>query len=149
MKIMVISVRQKKAFYSQPFLKMRKFLLDMSKAFLITSNFYIAEILSEPKSLTIVTSKKLFKMSNYVLILSIFFSYNENQEFAVKAIIYMINSFIQGHSLYPLKVRLTPFRPGPNLKCFCPAPLLGQSTPLFMSYFSCRIRPSPVPSQSS
>ena len=52
---------------------MRKFLLDMSKAFLTISNFYITEILSAPKSLTIATSKKLFKMSNYVLILSIFF----------------------------------------------------------------------------
>ena len=64
----------KKKIYYQPFLKIRKFLLDMSKAFLIMSNFYIAEILSEPKSLTIATSKKLLKMSYYVLTLSIFFS---------------------------------------------------------------------------
>ena len=55
---MVISVRQKNVFYSQPFLKMRKFLLDMRKDFLIMSNFYLVEILSEPNSLTIVTSKK-------------------------------------------------------------------------------------------
>ena len=64
----------KRVFYYQPFLKMRKLLLDMSKAFLIMSNFYIAEILSEPKSLTIATSKKLLKMSYYVLTLGIFFS---------------------------------------------------------------------------
>ena len=32
------------------FLKMRKFFLDMRKDFLIMSNFYLAEILSEPKS---------------------------------------------------------------------------------------------------
>ena len=58
---------------SQPFLKMIIFLLDMRQDFLITSNFYVAEILSEPNSLTIVTSKKILKMSNYVLFLSIFF----------------------------------------------------------------------------
>ena len=81
---MVISVKQKNVFYSQPFLKMRKFLHDMRKDFLIMSNFYLVEILSEPNSLTIVTSKKILKMSNYVLILSIFFPLNENQEFAVQ-----------------------------------------------------------------
>ena len=58
---------------SQPFLKMRKFLLDMRKDFLIMSNFYLVEILGEPNSLTIVISKKIPKMSNYVLILSISF----------------------------------------------------------------------------
>ena len=58
---------------SQPFLKMRKFLLDMRKDFLIMSNFYLVEILSEPNSLTIVTSKKIFKVSNYMLTFSIFF----------------------------------------------------------------------------
>ena len=76
-RIMIISVRQKNVFFqhvSQSFLKMRKFLLDMRKDFLIMSNFYLVEILSEPNSLTIVTSKKILKMSNYVLILSIFFS---------------------------------------------------------------------------
>ena len=52
---------------------MRKFLLDMRKDFLIMSNFYLVEILGEPNSLTIVTSKKILKMSSYVLILSIFF----------------------------------------------------------------------------
>ena len=57
---------------SQPFLKMTKFLLDMRKNLLIMSNFYLVEILSELSSLTIVTSKKILKMSNYVLILSIF-----------------------------------------------------------------------------
>ena len=49
----------KKAFYSQPFLKMRIFLLDMRRDFLIMSNFYLVEILIEP--------------SNYVLIFSISF----------------------------------------------------------------------------
>ena len=73
-KIMVISVRQKNVIYFQPFLKMRKFLLDMRKDFLIMSNFYLVEMLSEPNSLTIVTSKKIHKMRNCVLILSIFFS---------------------------------------------------------------------------
>ena len=58
---------------SQPFLKMRKFLLDMRKDFLIMSNFYLVEILSKPNSLTIVTSKKIFKVSNYMLTFSIFF----------------------------------------------------------------------------
>ena len=65
------------------FLKMRTFLLDMKKDFLIISNFYVVEILSQPNGLTIVTSKKILKMSNDVLILSIFFSHNENQEFAM------------------------------------------------------------------
>ena len=71
---MVISVRQKNIIYFQPFLKMRKFLLDMRKDFLIMSKFYLVEILNEPNSLTIVASKKLLKMGNYVLILSFFFS---------------------------------------------------------------------------
>ena len=64
----------KNVFYSQLFFKMRKFLLYMGKDFLIMSKFYLVEILSEPNSLTIVASKKILKMSNYVLILSIFFS---------------------------------------------------------------------------
>ena len=55
---MVISVRQKNVIYSQRFLKMRKFLLDMKKGFLMMSNFYLVEILSEPNSLTTATSKK-------------------------------------------------------------------------------------------
>ena len=80
---MVISVRQKNIIYFQPFLKIRKFLLDMRKYFLIMTNFYLVEILSEPNGLAIVTSKNLLKMSNYVLLLSIFFSQIENQEFAV------------------------------------------------------------------
>ena len=58
---------------SQPFLKMRRYLLDMRKHFLKMSNFYLVEIFSEPNSLTIGTSKKILIMSNYVLILSIFF----------------------------------------------------------------------------
>ena len=65
----------KNVFYSQPFLKlskMRKFLLDLRKDFLIMSNFYLVQILNEPNSLTFVTSKKILKMSSYVLILSIF-----------------------------------------------------------------------------
>ena len=90
-KIMVISVRQK-TFYSQPFLKMRKFLLDMRKDFLIMSNFYLVEILSEPNSLTIVTSKTILKMSNYVRILSISFSHNGNQEFALHSLKTVNNS---------------------------------------------------------
>ena len=61
---------------------MRKFLLDMRKDFLIMSNFYLVEILSEPNSLTIVARKKILKMRNYVPILSIF-SHNENQKIAV------------------------------------------------------------------
>ena len=76
---MVISLRQKNIF-SQPFLKMRKLLLDIRKDFLIMSNFYLVEILSEPNSLTIVASKKTLKMSNYI---EFFLSHNENQEFAV------------------------------------------------------------------
>ena len=59
---------------SPPFLKIRKFLLDMRKDFLIMSKFYLVEILNEPNSLTRVTSKKILKISNYVLNLSIFFS---------------------------------------------------------------------------
>ena len=47
------------------------------------SNFYLVEIPSEPNSLTIVTSKKMLKTNNYVLILRIFFSQNENQEFSL------------------------------------------------------------------
>ena len=50
-----------------------KSLLDLRKDFLIMSSFHLVEILNEPNSLTIVTSKKILKMSNYVLILSIFF----------------------------------------------------------------------------
>ena len=53
---------------------MKTFLLDMRKVFVIMSKFYLVEILSEPNSLTIVTSNKILKMSNYVLILFIFFS---------------------------------------------------------------------------
>ena len=37
------------------------------------SNLYLIEILIEPNSLTIVTSKKKLKTNNYVLLLSIFF----------------------------------------------------------------------------
>ena len=66
---------------------MGKFWLDMRKDFLIMRNFYLVEILGEPNSLTIVASKKILKMSSYVLILSIFFSQNKNQEFAVYAIL--------------------------------------------------------------
>ena len=46
------------------------------------SNLYLIEILIEPNSLTIVTSKKKLKTNNYVLLLSIFF-HNEKQQFAV------------------------------------------------------------------
>ena len=69
-----LSETKKNVFYSQPFFKMRKRSLDMRKDFLIMSNFYLVEILSEPNSLAIVASKRILKMSNYVLILSTFFS---------------------------------------------------------------------------
>ena len=62
---------------------MRKCLLGMTKGFLIMSNFYLIGIVGKLNSLTTVTSKKILKISNYVLTLSIFFSQNENQEFAV------------------------------------------------------------------
>ena len=78
---MIISVRQKKCFLSAHFPTLSQnenFLLDMRKDFLIMINFYLAEILSDPNSLTIVTSEKILKMSNYMLILSTFFSHNEN-----------------------------------------------------------------------
>ena len=75
----------KNVYYFLPFLKMRKFLFDMRKDFLMMSNFYLIEILSKPNSLTIVTSNIILKMSNYVLFLSIFFFHNENHEFAVHA----------------------------------------------------------------
>ena len=69
---------------SQPFLKMRKFLLDIRKDFRIVSKFYLVEIFSKPNSLAIVASKKILKMSNYVLNLSFFFfSHNENKGLAV------------------------------------------------------------------
>ena len=51
----------KNVFYSEPFLKMRKFFLDMRKDFLIMSNFYLVEILCEPNSLTIATIKQYSK----------------------------------------------------------------------------------------
>ena len=44
----------KNVFYSQPFM------LDIRNVFLIMSNFYLVEILSEP-SLTIVTNNKYSK----------------------------------------------------------------------------------------
>ena len=70
---MVISVRQKNVFHFQPFLKMRKFLLKMRKDFVAMSIFYLVQILSELNSLAIVASKKILKMSNYVIIVSILF----------------------------------------------------------------------------
>ena len=73
---MVSSVRKKMFLcqhVSQPFLKIRKFLLDMRKDFLIMSNLYLVEILSEPNSLILVTSKKILKTSNYVIIWRVFF----------------------------------------------------------------------------
>ena len=62
---------------------MRKFLLDMRKDFLIISNFYLVEILGEPNSLTIVTSKKNTQNEQLCALFEFFFSQNENQEFAV------------------------------------------------------------------
>ena len=63
----------KNVFFSQIFLKMRKFLLDVRKGFVIISNYYLVAILSELNSLTIVTSRRILKMSNYGLILGYFF----------------------------------------------------------------------------
>ena len=65
-----------KMFYSQPVLKMRKFLLDMRKDFLIISNFYLVEILGEPNSLTIVTSKKNTQNEQLCAHFDYFFSQN-------------------------------------------------------------------------
>ena len=62
---------------------MRKFLFDMRKDFLIMSNFYLVEILSEPNSLTIVTSKKNTQNEQLCAHFVYFFPHNENQEFAV------------------------------------------------------------------
>ena len=44
----------KSVIYFQHFLKMRQFVFDMRKDFLIMINFYLVEILSEPNCLTIV-----------------------------------------------------------------------------------------------
>ena len=82
----------KSIIYSQPFLKMRKLLLDMRKDFLIMGNFYLAEILSEPNSLTIVENKqktdkqKTTQNEKLCADFEYFFSQNENQEFAVQLI---------------------------------------------------------------
>ena len=74
----------KKKFFSTLY-QNEKCLLDMRKYFLIMSNFYVDKVLSEPNSLTIVTSKKILKMSNYLLILSIF-SHYKNYEFPIEFI---------------------------------------------------------------
>ena len=55
----------------------------MRKGFLMMSNFYLVEILSEPNSLTIVTSKKNTQNEQLCAHFEYFFSQNENQEFAV------------------------------------------------------------------
>ena len=80
--IMVISVRQKKRFLSQRFLKIRKVLLDMRKGFLIMSNFYLVEIRKESNNY----SEKLKNIQNEQLYdhFEYFFSHSENQEFAVQ-----------------------------------------------------------------
>ena len=57
---------------------------DMRKEFLIMSNFYLVEILSEPNSRTIVTSKKYSKGAIMCSFWVYFFSHNENQEIAVR-----------------------------------------------------------------
>ena len=62
---------------------MRKFLLDVKKDFLIMNNFYLVEILSEPNSLTIVTSKKNTQNEQLYAHLEYLFSQNKNAEFAV------------------------------------------------------------------
>ena len=76
-KTTIISVRQKNYFYAStfpnPFSKWQKFFLDMRKDFPIMSDFLLVEILSEPNGLTIVTSKKILKMSHHMFIVSIFF----------------------------------------------------------------------------
>ena len=59
-----LSVTKKKCFLSARFRTLSQnedFLFDMRKYFFIISNFYLAEILSEPNSLAIVTSKKPLK----------------------------------------------------------------------------------------
>ena len=68
---------------SQPFLKMRKFLLDMRKDFLIMSNLYFVKILSEKNSLNLVTSKKNTQNEQLYAHFEYFYSHSENQEFAV------------------------------------------------------------------
>ena len=76
-RIMIETLRQKNVFFqhvSQPFLKMRIFLLDMRKDFLIMSNFYLPEILSEPNSQLYEQLYAHFES---------FCPHNENQEFAV------------------------------------------------------------------
>ena len=62
---------------------MRKFPLGMREDFLIMSNVYHVEILSEPNSLTIVTSKKNPQIEQLRAHFEYFFSRNENYEFAV------------------------------------------------------------------
>ena len=66
------NLSKKKQLFSFPTLSQNK----KMRRFLIMNNFYLAETLNEPNSLTIVTSKKILKMSNYVKIeqLWIFFS---------------------------------------------------------------------------
>ena len=51
----------------------------MRKDFLIMSNFYLVEILSEPNSLTITTQNEQ-SCAHF----EYFFSHNENQQFAVQ-----------------------------------------------------------------
>ena len=63
----------KKMLFSSTLSQNEKIFFDIRKEFLIMSNFYLVEILSDPNSLAIVASKKILKMINYVLILSIFF----------------------------------------------------------------------------
>ena len=70
-------------FIPNPSSKWENFLLDMRKGFLMMSNFYLVEILSEPNSLTIVTSKKNTQNEQLCAHFEYFFSQNENQEFAV------------------------------------------------------------------
>ena len=52
---------------------MRKCLLDMRKDFLVMSNFYPAEILGKPNSLTIVASKKKYSKWAIMCSLWVFF----------------------------------------------------------------------------
>ena len=55
----------------------------MRKEFISMSNFYLAEILSETISLTIMTSKKIFENEHLCAHFEYFFSHNKNQEFEV------------------------------------------------------------------
>ena len=76
----------------QPFLKIGKFLLDMTKCFLIMSNLYLVEILSEPKSLIIEETKKYSKWEIMCLFWVIFFSQRESGIFSALSLLLEVYS---------------------------------------------------------